>query len=149
MADHMREQAVAAIVTATTGLTTTGSNVFMGRVSPFQREELPGGNVVDGPERIETEGYPRPRVQQRFLQVDWIIHVRLVDGYRTQRNLIMKEVEVALANPAVAASFGAKAITLRHVETPIEVQNEVAYVQVAMNFEVQYLTFENAPDVAL
>lgn len=149
MADHMRERAVTAIATATTGLTTTGTNVFRGRVSPFEEQELPGGNVVDGPERIEPGTYPRPRIQERYLQVDWIIQVRKVDGYGTQRNKIIKEVEIALANPAVAASFGAKAITLRHIETPIEMQNEVTYVQVAMNFEVYYLAAENAPDVPL
>ena len=147
MADHMREQAAVAILAATTGLTTTGARVFRGRVTPFQREELPGGNVSTGPERIEPKTFPRPRTQDRYLQVDWIAQVRKIDGYETQVNAIFKEVETALANPAVAASFGAKAITLRHIETPIEVQNEVPYVQAAMNFEVWYMTAENAPDV--
>lgn len=149
MADHMREQAAVAILAATTGLGTTGANVARGRVSLFERDELPAGNVMTGPERIETEGYPRPRVQSRFLQVDWVVHVRKVNGYQTEANQIFKEVEIALANPAVAAACGAKAITLRHIESPIEVQNEVPYLQVAMNFEVWYLAAENAPDVPL
>lgn len=147
MADHMREQAATAIVTATTGLATTGANVFRGRVSSFQRDELPAGNVRTGPERIDPTTFPRPRTQQRRMQVDWVAHLRMVDGYETTLNSIFKEVEIALANPAVAASFGAKAITLLHIEAPIEIQNEMTYVRAAMNFEVWYMAAENAPDV--
>lgn len=146
MADHMREQAVAAIATATTGLTTTGTNVFRGRASAFQRSELPGGNIRTGAERIEPTTFPRPRTQQRRLQIDWEICVAAADGYQQTTNEIIKEVEIALAAPAVAASFGAKAITLLHIDAPIEIQNEVTYVRTAMNFEVWYVTSENAPD---
>lgn len=146
MSDHMREQAAVAILAATSSLTTTAANVFRGRVAPFQRTELPGGNVSTLGERIEPRTFPRPRTQERRLQVDWVAHVRKVDGAETQLNQIFKEVETALADPAVVASFGAKAITLLHIEAPIEVQNETPYLAASMNFEVWYITSENAPD---
>jgi hypothetical protein len=147
MADHMREQAAAAILTATTGLTTTGANVFRGRVAPFERTELPAGNVSTLGENVNPRTFPRPRMQERRMQVDWVAHVRKVDGYETQLNTIFKEVEIALSAPAVVAAFGAKAISLLHIDAPVEVQNEVTYVQAAMNFEVWYITAEDAPDV--
>jgi hypothetical protein len=146
MADHLREQAIEAILAATTGLTTTGANVFRGRVESFQRTELPGGNIRSGAERIDPRSFPRPRIQERRFQVDWIIHVALATGYEEQTNLIIKEVEIALANPAVAAAFGGKAVSLLHIDAPLEVLSEVKYVQTAMNFEVWYMTSENAPD---
>lgn len=41
MADHIRKQIRDAAQTALTGLATTGANVFSGRVSPLQSNELP------------------------------------------------------------------------------------------------------------
>lgn len=146
---HMRQQALAAIKTATTGLATTGANVFLARVTPLQRAELPAGVIFSGRETIDPETFPRPRYQERRFQVDWIVHVRETDDFETELNEVMQEVEEALAPAAVAASFGAKAITLRNIDAPQRVQNEVTYVQAAMNFEVFYIVAENAPDVAL
>lgn len=148
MADHMRKQALDAITTAVTGLATTGANAFLGRVALLQRSEVPGLVIRGGAERIEPDGFPRPRIQQRAYQVDVLVHVREADDYEDVLNEIIKEVEVALAPASVAGSFGAKAITLRNIDAPLTVQNEVTYVQSAMNFEVFYLTAENAPDVA-
>lgn len=149
MADHIRKQALDAIKTAVTSLTTTGANVFLGRVSMLQRTEVPGLIVRSGGERIEPETFPRPRIQQRYFQVDVLVHVRETDDYEIDLQKCFKEVEVALAAAAVAGSFGAKAITLRNIDAPQRTQNEVTYVQAAMNYEVFYLTAESAPDVAL
>ena len=146
MADTMRKQALDAIVTAVTGLTTTGANVFLGRPSPLARTEVPGLVVRSGNERVEPRSFPRPRVQERFFQVDILVHVRETDDFEDALNLIIGEIEVALADPSVVAGFGAKAITLRNIDAPGRVQNEVTYVQAAMNYEVWYFTAENAPD---
>ena len=42
MVDHIRKQIRDAVKTALTGLTTTGANVFSGRVSPLKESEVPG-----------------------------------------------------------------------------------------------------------
>lgn len=147
MADHMRKQALDAITTAVTGLATTGANVFLGRVSPLEREQVPALVIRGGPERIEPDGLTRPRFQQRFYQVDVLVHVREADDYEEVLNQIIKEVETALASGSVPAGFGAKTITLRFIEAPLKAQNELTYVQSAMNFEVFYVAAENAPDV--
>lgn len=146
---HVRKQALDAFVTALAGLPTTGLNVFLGRVTPLQREEVPGHVVRGGGEAVEAETFPRPRLQQRRYQVDVLVHVRETDDYEEKLNDAIGEVEIALAPPSVASSFGAKTITLRNIDPPIRVQNEVTYVQAAMNYEVFYITAENAPDVAL
>lgn len=148
MAEHMREQVAAAVLAATTGLATTGANVFRGRVRSFTVDELPGGNILTRAERIEPKTLPRPRMQDRHLQVDWVAQVRKIDGYETELNKIVKEVEVALAAPAVVVACGAKTISLRYIGAPVDVQNEVVYAQVTISFEVWYLTSEYTPDVA-
>jgi hypothetical protein len=42
MADHIRKQVRDTAKTALTGLATTGSNVFSGRISPLRDSEMPG-----------------------------------------------------------------------------------------------------------
>lgn len=143
---HLRKQALDAFVTALTGLTTTGANVFLGRVSLLQTNEVPGLVIRGGAERIEPRSFPRPRTQERHFQVDVLVHVRETDDYEVTLNDVIEEVEVALAPASVVAGFGAKAISLRNIDAPIRAQNEVTYVQTAMNFEVWYMTSENAPD---
>jgi len=75
-----------------------------------------------------------------------VVHVRETDDYETDLNTIFLEVETALAAGAVPGSVGAKWIVLRNIDPPQRNQNEVTYVQAAMNFEVWYATAENAPD---
>jgi hypothetical protein len=54
MADHIRKQIRDAGVTALSGLATTGSNVFSGRVSRLKESELPGLNIyLTGDDAIE------------------------------------------------------------------------------------------------
>ncbi len=54
MADHIRKQIRDAAKTALTGLTTTGANVFSGRISALQASELPGLLIfLNGDEAIE------------------------------------------------------------------------------------------------
>lgn len=149
MADHVRKQALDAIVAAMTSLTTTNGNVFLGRVSMLQRTEVPGLIVRSGNERIDVVDLSRPRFQERHFQVDVVVCVRETDDYEVDLQKCFAEVEVALAPGSVAGAFGGKSITLRNIEAPQRMQNEITYVQAAMNYEVFYLTAETAPDVAL
>jgi hypothetical protein len=49
---HVRQQILAAIKTAITGLGLTGSNVFLSRVSPLQVSELPALIVRAGDDAL-------------------------------------------------------------------------------------------------
>ena len=96
MSDHMRQQILAAVATAVTGLATTGANVFRGRVSDLQRSELPALRIRMGNEVVEPRTFPAPRTQERRLQVDVVACVREADGLDAALNAIFAEVEVAL-----------------------------------------------------
>lgn len=145
---HMREQILQAAAAAVTGLPTTGNNVFVGRVTPLERGEVPGLKLRLGPERIEVNNFDPPRVQERFLQLDVAIAVQEVDGLETDTNQVLLEVEAALAMPAALAAVNIKAITLAFIERPRQVMNEKPVAETVASFEVRYATLENAPDVA-
>jgi hypothetical protein len=49
---HARQQIRERFITLLTGLTTTGSNVFKGRVYPHGSDNVPGWNVRNGADRL-------------------------------------------------------------------------------------------------
>ena len=55
MANHLRRQIRERIVSDVTGLSTTGSNVFEGRVYPVEESKLPCLLVYDSEEEIEMQ----------------------------------------------------------------------------------------------
>jgi len=52
---HARQQLREYFITTLTGLTTTGSNVFKGRVYPHGADKIPGWNVRNGVDRLVEE----------------------------------------------------------------------------------------------
>lgn len=96
MANHRREQIVAAVVTALTGLTTTTTHVYRGRSYPLQSTELPALLVYMGADRKQSE------LSQSFQ--DWLLEIKIEARVKsptaqldTTLSQISKEVTVALA----------------------------------------------------
>jgi hypothetical protein len=147
MTMHVRQQILAAIQTALTGLTTTGSNVFLSRVSTIARTEVPCIVLKAGFEQQEGDDMGAPRMLTRNLTVELNVIVRPSDGLLDAAlNQVFAEVEVALAMPNSLA--GMKTITLRSITEPQEVQGEQEMAAATMRYEVVYVTQENAPTVA-
>lgn len=96
MADHRAEQIVVDVITTLTGLTTTGTNVFRGRVYPLQTANLPGLCVFQGPDRPqETSSYTH-------IDSDLTVYVDIYVKSSTAQvdtllNQIRKEVVIALS----------------------------------------------------
>src|SRR3990172_190104 len=95
MADHRREQIIDAVKTTLTGLITTGSNVFRGRVQELPDASLPALCIYQGEDR-EIGQYAQAKIDR---ELDITVEV-LVKTSTTQvdelLNLIAKEVCVAL-----------------------------------------------------
>ena len=150
MADHVREQITVAAITAVTGLATTGTNVFRDRdpdERPLQASELPGLVVEDDGDPSEIVTLGTGRILERQMKLRISAHVKALTGYSAQLNLILKEIEVALAGASLG---GAKYATL--VEVGAREASEAAEkptVRQAFSFEFLYYTAHNAPDVAL
>lgn len=148
MTDHVREQILAAVATAVTSLSTTGSHVYRSRVTPLASTELPALVVKMGPEaRLPNETtFGQPRQHTRSMTVEVIVVVRETDGFETELNQIVAEVEPVLAMPTAIANL--HSITLDGIGKPLAVQGEQQLAAMTMTYEVVYATRENAPTVA-
>lgn len=147
MATHLREQITAAVVTALTGLTTTGARVYRARARALQDTELPGLIITGGSESPAISSMGNGQVLERTMRVMIAAHVKAVSSYDTTLNLILKEVEIALA---AAALGGGKYATPADIAEPeISEDGEKPVARQVFTFEVLYYTQSGVPDVAL
>ena len=58
---HVRKQIRDAVITALTGLSTTGSNVFRSRIYPLESNKIPGLCVFSKSEATTFDTLTRPR----------------------------------------------------------------------------------------
>ena len=149
MAAHIREQITAAVVTAVTGLTTTGTNVFRERdtdAEPLAAGELPGLVVNDAGGDAQILSLGISRKLERHLRLSIAAHVKTDSGYGTTLNLILKEIEVALAGASLG---GAKYGTIvEEAAREIAGGGDTNIARQAFTFEFIYYTTHNTPDVA-
>ena len=64
---HVRKQIRDAVVTALTGLSTTGSRVYKSRIYPLETGKLPGLAIYTKSEEIQNNTIGAPRTQIRIL----------------------------------------------------------------------------------
>lgn len=97
MADHRAEQIVVAVLAKVTGLTTTGTRVFRGRVYPLQDNEEPGLCVFMGPDNPEEPEAGKFNLIDSMLTVTVSAYVKTsTSQVDTVLNQIRKEVTIAL-----------------------------------------------------
>jgi len=94
---HVRKQIRDAIVTATTGLATTGSNVFRSRIYPLEQTKLPGLCIFTRSETVEFDTLTMARSINRVLDVMIEAYVSATTNYDNTLDQIAVEVEEALA----------------------------------------------------
>lgn len=147
MADHVREQIRARIITNVTGLTTTGSRVFDSRIYPVEKTELPGLLVFTVSEESEPVRIGPNRLLERNLAL-------IVQGYCESNSdfdgiidNICKEVEIALASDRTVNGL-AKDLYIQGTEISFDGSGNKPVGYVTMNFFVQYFTDAQSPDVA-
>lgn len=95
---HVRKQIRDAIVTALTGLTTTGSNVFRSRVFPLESGKLPGLCIYTKTESVEFDTMTISRSVMRNLEVMVEAYVKGTADYDNTLDTIAVEVEEAIAS---------------------------------------------------
>lgn len=150
MALHVREQIAQAIVTAVTGLTTTGARVYRDRdteARPLQASELPGLTVEDDGEPAETIVIDSSGLLERDMRLKITAHVKASSGYSAQLNLILKEVEIAMAAASLGGAKYAHLVEVAARETAEA--GDTPSVRQAFTFGLLYYTAPAAPDVAL
>jgi len=145
---HVRKQIRDNVVTALTGLTTTGANVYRTRVYPLASGKLPGLAIYTSSETSSFETVTRPRTRMRVLDL-------MVEGYASgTTNLdntldqIALEVEEALETDPTRGGL-AKDTQLTLTETELIGEGEKVAAVVKMTFEIQYMTLEDDAEIAV
>ena len=144
---HVRKQIRDAIVTAVTGLTTTGSNVFRSRIYPLEQSDLPGLCVFTRSEAVEFDTLTMSRSINRALDVQIEAYVSATANYDNTLDQIAVEVEEALA---ADVTFGglSKDSQVTAFEADFSGDGEQPIAVGRFTVTVQYRTAENDVETA-
>lgn len=139
---HVRQSIRDNVVTAVTGLSTTGSNVFRTRVYPLEHGDLPGLCVYANAEVSEVDTLNSTRSLERTVDIIVDAYVRATANYDNTLDTICAEVEAALATDVTR---GANAKDTKLISTDIEYSDDgdrpIGMAQ--MTFQVVYRTAIN------
>jgi hypothetical protein len=144
---HVRKQIRDAIVTATTGLTTTGSNVFRSRIYPLEQTKLPGLCIFTRSEAVEFDTLTMARSINRVLDVMIEAYVSATANYDNTLDQIAVEVEEALAANVTLGNL-AKDTQVTAFEADFSGDGEQPVAIGRFTVTVQYRTAENDVETA-
>ncbi len=152
MANHVRKQVRTAIVTAVTGLATTGSNVFAFRRHRLRESQLPAVLVYFEDERVSNVGERAgsSRLLQRIGR--YAIQGVVADSSGVEDTLddISAEVEAAIgADPKLGGAV--RSIMLENAQQAVGdlgIGGDVPVGAVNMRFAVRSLTYEDDPETS-
>ena len=153
---HVRQQIREALVTALTGLTTTGSNVFNGRPEDqeLQTTELPALliDTIEGGDINSLSMGGVSRIIERQLIITITGAVKANSGYLDTLDDIFKEVETALAASVSANTLGGLVKYINPTAEPqVEISGEADKIiaRASQPFVAPYITALNSPINAL
>jgi len=145
---HVRQQIRDDIVTALTGLTTTGSNVFRSRIFPLEETNLPALCIYTKSETSEYDTIGLPRSVNRILDVAVEAYVKGVSNYDNTLDTIAVEVEEAIAADITLGNL-AKDAQITAFEADFAGDGEQPVAVGRFTVTVQYRTVENDVETAV
>jgi|GEM_PF-671567 len=148
MANHHRKAVRDALATAVTGLTTTETRVYSGRVAPLTATEKPGLVVVPAEESAQSDGRQSlgPSTM-RFGDFDLFAEVEGTTGLFDTLDLIAAEIETAVF---ADDTLGGVCIAIEPPQTSFRVHDaqgdsDRRQGQMRMRFRVTYRTLQADP----
>ena len=145
---HLRKQIRDNVVTALTGLSTTGSKVYASRVYPMAAANLPGLCVYARSEEVETTTITRPRTQFRTLTLSVEGFVVATSGLDNALDAISLEVEEALAVDPSRSNL-AKDTRVETIEAEYVDEGEQPVGTIRIDVAVEYAALETDLETAL
>ena len=145
---HLRKQIRDNVVTALTGLSTTGSRVYASRVYPMAAANLPGLCVYTKSEEVETTTITRPRTQLRTLTLSVEGFVVATSGLDNTLDAISLEVEEALAVDPSRSNL-AKDTRVETIEAEYVDEGEQPVGTIRIDVAVEYAALETDLETAL
>lgn len=145
---HMRTQIRDAVITACTGLTTTGTKVFNHRIYPLGSNKLPGLCIYTQEESTIYQSISPPRSVMRTLTVVVESYVKATTDYDDTIDQIALEVEEALV---ADVTFGglAKDTKILGFTSEVSGDGEQPACVGIMQVQVTYCTAENDPETSV
>ena len=147
---HGRKQIRDAIVTALTGLATTGANVWANRVYPLDDAALPGLIIRTGPENVTPGGTLGKKIR-RVVTFEVEGRVKAEEGddpLDDQLDQICAEVEAALADDVTLGGL-VQSCALSATRPSYSGAMERPVGIVVMSWVVAYQTLADAPETLL
>lgn len=145
---HVRRQIRDAVVTALTGLSSTGARVSATRKYTHGKASLPALAVYTLDEESESETLGTAGLLARSLRLVVTGYARASNSVEDTLDQIAAEVEAALAGEPTLGGL-AKRSTLIGTEIEIEEQAEQPIGSIRLIWRVDYLTAADAPQTAL
>jgi len=143
---HVRQLIRDNVTTTLTGLTTTGTRVYRSRVYPVAT--TPGLAIYTKSESVEYSSMSGQRTQFRSLALTVEIYVKGVTGYDNDIDLICAEIETALYSDITRGGY-ARDTTISDMDVEFSGDGEQPLALATMTIEVDYITKEGAPSVAV
>lgn len=142
---HVREQIRDAVVTACTGLTTTGTRVYRERLYQLRAADLPGLRIYCGAEQVEPDRLGAIHGQQRDMELMVEGLARATSDLDETLDDIAAEVEAALAAD-ITLGGKAKALYLAAIDDPEQSDEaEQPTGLVRLRYRVHYRTLNTTP----
>lgn len=144
---HARQQIREAVAAAVTGLATTGTNVFVNKITPQEAESLPNLLVYTDGESSEADAMGASRGLMRALDV--VIDATAEgEGIDDTLDTIAAEVEVAIAGDAALAAL-VKDITLTSTAVSRSAAGQTPMMGLRLTFSAQYRTRRGVPGTSI
>lgn len=142
---HLRQQIRENIETVLTGLTTTGSNVFSGRVYPMASSNLPGLVIYTRDESCNYTSIGPQRTIERELTLTVEAYVAATSNIDDSIDTITAEIEVALyADRTRGALADDTRITGFNVD--FNADGELPVARCTLDVIIDYTTKEGLPE---
>lgn len=147
MADHLHKQIRTAVVTALTGLTTSGSRVYANRLAPLPDTTSPSLLITLDEETSDGLTIHTPQAQQRTLSLFVAAVVKTSTNLDDTLDLMSKEVEIALS---AGITVGIRLLEVFYQGMSFEDEQSDKPVGIKrMSFSIPFTAMSNAPDVLI
>ncbi len=144
MADHLHKQIRSAVVTALTGLATSGTRVYANRLNPLPDATQPALLVTLDSEQADGLTVHQPQVQERTLTLSVSAVAKATSALDDTLDQMSKEVETALAAGITVGSQNLPAYYTGMSFEDAEGDKPVGVKR--MSFTIPYTAMSNAPD---
>jgi hypothetical protein len=147
VADHVAKQLRAAVISAVTGLATTGANVFGSRVYPVRDAEIPCLLVYTPDESAEDATLETTSYQRRIaIRIEAL--AKATASLEDTLDQIRKEVEIALAAGVLVGGWTVD-VEYRGMTSELRDDLEKPVGSAEMSFEATLFTAAASPDVII